>query len=274
MIHDQILKKQVNWNFWGPPVAFIILLIIEKQALGTFFTSLLYGLILIITGIIYSSRYRLYQPVLLFCLAGLTLWHYVLAAHIETIFTLARWIKIDSKESGVTNPFSMLTWLINLLIFLAVASLTMPVFGKAFTLEGNAKKLFRLAALSVPGYGNGFTSRPFPGGVAACSEDQLKGFAQFMLRHLISIPVFSESGVILAFSMGRSPLSVLEPSEISYVKFDYGGSISVRVAERDYKKYSRKFTFDLLCRSMESVFRKFLAYYLNNEEDRILIELK
>jgi hypothetical protein len=74
--------------------------------------------------------------------------------------------------------------------------------------------------------------------------------------------------------MGRSPLSVHEPSEISYVQFDYGGSISVRIAEQDYKRYSRKFTFDLLCRSMESVLRKFLEYYLNNEEDRILVELK
>jgi hypothetical protein len=74
--------------------------------------------------------------------------------------------------------------------------------------------------------------------------------------------------------MGRSPLSVHEPSEISYVQFDYGGSISVRIAQKDYIRFSRKFTFDLLCGSMEGVFRRFLEYYINNEEDRILIELK
>jgi hypothetical protein len=274
MISDQYFKKQVNWNIWGPPVAFIFLLIIEKQALGTFYTSLLYGLVLILTGIIYSIRYRLYHPALLFCLAGLTLWHYVLAAHIETIIALLRWLKFESVELGTADPFSMLTWLINLVIFLAVIPLTIPVFGKAFTLEGNAKKLFRLAALTVPGHDNGFTSRPFAGGAVTFSEDQLKGFAQFMLRQLISIPVFSESGVTLAFSMGRSPLSVNIPSETSYVQFDYTGNISVRIAERDYKRFSRKFTFDLLCGSMESVFRQFLEYYINNKENRILIDLK
>jgi hypothetical protein len=274
MINDQFFKKQFNWNIWGPPLAFIILLIIEKQAFGTFFTSLLYGLILMLTGVIYTSRYRLYQPVLLFCLAGVTLWHYVLAAHIETIIDLLRWTKIDAADLSATNPFSMLTWLINLVIFLAVIPLTMPVFVKAFALEGNAKKLFKLAALTVSGQDNGFTSRPFPGGEVTFSKDQLKGFVQFMLRQLISIPVFSESGVTLAFSMGRSPLSVNEPSEISYVKFDYAGSISVRIAEKDYKMFSRKFTFNLLCGSLESVFRQFLEYYINNEEDRILRELK
>jgi hypothetical protein len=274
MIHDQFFKKQVNWNIWGPPLAFVILLIIEKQALGTFYTSLLYGLVLILTGIIYSFRYSLYHPALLFCLAGLTLWHYVLAAHVETIITLACWLRIDSVELGTKDSFSMLTWLINLVIFLAVVPMTIPVFSKAFALEGNAKKMFKLAAVTVSSHGDGFTSRPFPGGTVDFSEDQIKGFSQFMLRHLISVPVFSESGVTLAFSMGKSPLSVNEPSETSYVKFNYAGSISVRISERDYKRFSRKFTFDLLCGSMESVFRRFLGYYINNEEDRILLELK
>jgi hypothetical protein len=274
MIHDRIFKKRVNWNFSGPPLAFIILLIIEKESLGTFYTSLLYGLILILTGIIYSFRYSLYQPALLFCLAGITLWHYVLAAHIETVISLAQWIKSDSVEPGATNPFSRLTWLINLLIFLAVIPLTIPVLRTAFILEGNAKKLFRLAALTVPGHGDGFTSRPYPGGVTAVSEDQLNGFARFMTRNLISFAVFSDTGVILSFSMGKSPLAVTEPSGISFVKFDKTGSISVRIAERDYKRFRSKYTFDRLCDSLGGVFRRFLDYYIHHEEERILNELK
>ena len=274
MIHDQVFKKQVNWNFWGPPLAFIILLIIEKESLGTFYTSLLYGLVLILTGIVYSFRYRLFQPALLFCLAGVTLWHYVLAAHIETVIALAQWMKLNRVEHGATNPFSMLTWLINLVILLAVIPFTMPVFSKAFKLEENAKKLFRLAALTVTGHDDGFTSRPYPGGVVAVSEDQLNGFARFMERHLISIPVFSETGLILAFSMGISPLAVDAPAGISYVKFDRTGSISVRIAERDYKRFSRKFTFDRLCDSLGGVSQRFLDYYIHHEEERILTELK
>ena len=274
MIHDQILKKQVNWNIWGPPVAFIILLIIEKETLGTFYTSLLYGLILILTGIIYTLRYRLYHPALLFCLAGLTLWHYVLAAHIETFIPVASWIDLNSPELSELNPFSMFTWLINLLIFFAIVPLTMPVLGKAFELEKNAKKLFRLAAQTVTGHENGFTSRPYPGGKTTCSRDQLKGFAQVISQHRIATPVFSESGITLAFSLGKSPLSARQPSEISYVKLDTDGSISVRIAEKDYQRFSRKFTFDLLCESLSKLFGRFLEYYKQGMENRIITELK
>ena len=274
MIHDQVIKKQVNWNFWGPPLAFIILLIIEKQSLGTFYTSLLYGLILILTGILYSFRYRLYHPALIFCLAGVTLWHYVLAEHIETIIALARWINTDTSGWVAANPFSMTTWMINLVVLLGVFPLTMPVLATAFTLERNAKKLFTMAAMTVSGHDGGFTSRPFPGGAVAFSEDQMKGFAQFIARHLISIPVFSDSGIILAFSMGKSPLAASDPSEISYVKLDKPVSISVSIAEKDYKRFSRKFTFDRLCGSLGDVFRRFLEYYCQGMENRIITELK
>jgi len=81
MITDTSLKKQINWNAWVPPIFFILFLIIEKQAFGTIYTSWLYGLILILFGFLYSFRYKLYQPAVIFCLAGITLWHYVLAAH-------------------------------------------------------------------------------------------------------------------------------------------------------------------------------------------------
>ena len=116
MIQDRSFKKQVNWNFWAPPVLFLLLLIIEKQALGTFYTSWLYGLILIFVGILYSLRYRLFQPAILFCLAGITLWHYVLAAHFETSIPMLRYMGFDIPDGPHKLPFSMVTWIINLLV--------------------------------------------------------------------------------------------------------------------------------------------------------------
>lgn len=274
MITDTFIKRQVNWNFWAPAILFPVLLIIEKKAFGTFYTSWLYGLILIVFGIIYSARYRLAQPGILLCFAGITLWHYVLAEHFETCFPLLRMIGIDVPADPFKNPFSMLTWIINLLIFLVTIPLLGPVTSKAFRLEQSARKLFKTAAQIVPTSHNGFTARPFYAGNTEYSKEQLTGFARFLSGHLIVYPVFAETGLYLTFSMGKSPFSVHEPSEISYIALDNIGAITVHIAASDYKRFRKELTFDRLCESMGNLFKRFLEYYINNQEYRIITELK
>ena len=73
--------------------------------------------------------------------------------------------------------------------------------------------------------------------------------------------------------MRRSPLSIHEPSEISYVYFDYEGKIIVHISETDYRRYKAELTFDQLCESMSDVFKRFLNHYINNQENRINLEL-
>ena len=274
MINNTSLKTQINWNLWAPPILFLLLLIIEKKAFGTFYTSWLYGLILILFGIIYSFRYKIYQPAVIFCLAGITLWHYVLAEHLETSFPMLRWMGFDIPDGPYNQPFSMVTWIINLFIFLVMIPVFGPVAAKSHRLEHFAKKLFRMASQTVPTSKDGFTARPFYAGNTVCSKEQITGFTQYLSGHMIVYPVFTEQNVFLTFSMGKSPLSIHEPSEISYIAFDFTGNITVHIAARDYRKFRKKVTFDKLCESMGNVFRRFLDYYLNNQEARIITELK
>ena len=66
MRNDIALKKQFQWNFWLPGILFLLFLIIEKRAFGTFYTSWLYGLILVVVGVMYTWRFKMYQPALIF----------------------------------------------------------------------------------------------------------------------------------------------------------------------------------------------------------------
>jgi len=268
------MKRQFNWNLWFPPLLFIIFLIIEDQAFNTYYTLWFYGLILIMAGIFYSFRYKLYQPGILFCLAGITLWHYAFAAHFDTCLVMLRQLGIDISPIPGNNPFNMMIWLINLLIFFILLAFTGPAVLKAFRLEQAARGIFRTAAQPVTASGNGFTSRPFFAGDAEYSKEQITGFTQYLASQLIVYPVYTEAGVFMTFSMGKSPLSIKDSSEISYITFENTGKISVHIASGDYKRFRKQLTFDRLCESLGDTFKRFLNYYVNNQENRILKELK
>jgi len=268
------MKRQFNWNLWLPPLLFIIFLIIEDQAFNTYYTMWLFGLILILAGTIYSVRYKLYQPALLFSIAGLTLWHYALAAHFDTCLVMLRQLGIDISLIPGNNPFNMMIWLINLLIFFILLAFTGPPVLKAFRLEQAARGIFRTAAQPVTTSGNGFTSRPFFAGIAEYSKEQITGFTQYLASQLIAYPVYTEAGVFMTFSMGKSPLAIKDSSEISYITFENTGKISVHIASGDYKRFRKQLTFDRLCESLGDTFKRFLNYYVNNQESKILSELK
>jgi hypothetical protein len=268
------LKRKINWNFWIPATMFLLFLIIEDRAFGTFYTSWLYGLSLIIIGIIYSARYKLYQPALILSLAGITLWHYVLASHYDTCLMMIRSLGLDISSYPGSSPFSMLTWMINLLILFLLIAIMGPLVIKALRLEQSANQIFKTAAKPVISSGNGFTSRPFYAGNAEYSKEQITGFSQYLEGQMIVYPVYSETGVFLTFSMGKSPVAVKESSEISYITFENTGKIIVHIAFKDYKKFRKQLTFDHLCESLGDLFKRFLNYYVHNQESRILSELK
>jgi hypothetical protein len=274
MITDTSIKRQFNWNVWIPPVLFIIFLIVEDQAFGTYYTIWFYGLILFLTGIIYSFRYKIYQPAILVGLAGITLWHYALAAHYDSCITMLRSLGIDISASPEKNPFSMVMWIANLLIFLVLMPVMGPIIGKAFKLEQSARRIFKTAAQTVTSSGNGFTSRPFNAGNAEFSNEQITGFSQYLAGQMLVYPVYTDTGVFLTFSMGKSPLAIRETGEVSYITFGKTGKITVHIASSDYKRFRKQLTFDRLCESTGDVFKRFLNYYINNQEGRILKELK
>ncbi|MCK4639017.1 MAG: hypothetical protein KAT33_06320 [Bacteroidales bacterium] len=274
MTYNTSMKQQINWNFWIPAIMFFLFLIIEDKAFGTYYSSWLYGLVLILVGILYSVRYKLFQPALVICLIGLTVWHYFLATHFEANIYMLQLLGIDISINPEDNPFSMLTWVINAVVLLILMAVTSPVLNKAFKLEKSARRIFKTAASTVFSATNGFTSRPYSAGYAEYTKDQIIGFTHYLSGKIIVFPVYRENGIYLTFSMRRSPLSINEPTEISYVYFDYEGKITVHISAKDYKRYKEELSFDQLCGSMSDVFKRFLNYYINNQESRIIPELK
>ena len=91
---------------------------------------------------------------------------------------------------------------------------------------------------------------------------------------MIVYPVYTEAGIFMTFSMGKSPLAIKDSSEISYITFENKGKVSVHIASGDYKRFRKQLTFDRLCASLGDTFKRFLNYYVNNQENRILTELK
>jgi hypothetical protein len=253
---------------------FILLLIIEDQALGTYYLSWLYGLMLIFFGILYSVRFKLYQPAVIFCSAGITLWHYMLAAHYDTSLSMLHAIGIDISANPGNSPFTMMIWLINLIIFLILLPIFGPVVLKSFRLALSAKRIFNTAAQTVITTGNGFTGRPYVAGNSSAPEAQITGFVQYLSEQKLVYPKFIEPGVFLTFSMGKSPLANGEINGLSYFAFENNGKLTVHISQKDYKRFRKQLTFDKLCDSMAALFKRFFDYYANNQEARIITELQ
>ena len=74
--------------------------------------------------------------------------------------------------------------------------------------------------------------------------------------------------------MNTSLAKIEEPSVVSYVVLNYDGRMEVKISAKDYQEYNPKFSFDRLCGSMSDVFRRFLEYYRQGLENRIVTELK
>jgi len=250
------------------------MLILEKEIFDTYYTSLLYGLVLIMIGIIYSIRYAIFNPALILGFAGITLWHYILAARYDTFVNMVRVAGVNVSSFPAEYPYSMWIWMINLLIFVIILSVYGPTAIKAFRIEQLARKIFKMAAGNVVSTGDGFTSRPFHAGTKEYTKEQITGFSLYISGKMIAVPRYTETGIRLSFSMVKSPLSKAANPDISYVQFDYNQHITIHIASGDYKRFRNQLTFDQLCESMGDLFKRFLNYYINNQEARILNELK
>jgi len=146
--------------------------------------------------------------------------------------------------------------------------LTWPIIYGHEKLESNARRLFNLAAEHVHEAFNGFTDRPYSACKAEYSKDEIRGFSRFMGGQKIVKSIIQKETIILAFSMGISPLK--EPD----LSFDNEGNVSVHISAYDYNRFKEELTFDHLCASMGDIFIRFLEYYNKGLESRIIVELK
>ena len=234
---------------------FLSLAMIESIITGNPpYSAFAFGCFFIVFGIIEYYRTKLMIYLILGLLWGTGTWH--------------------SMAFSFVSFLSFTTYIIHAIVGFGALFLTWPVFYGHEKLESNARRLFNLGAEHVHEAFNGFTDRPYSACKAEYSKDEIRGFARFMGGRKIVKSIIRKEAIILAFSMGISPLKEPDLQQISYVSFDYEGNISVHISEYDYKRFKEELTFDQLCASLGDVFMRFLEYYKKGLESRIIIELK
>jgi len=234
---------------------FLSLALIEAIITGNPpFSAFAFGIFFIVLGIIEYHRTKLLTYLILGLIWGTGTWH-----------SMARFF---------VSFLSIETYIPHVIIGFGALVLTWSVFYGNEKLESNARRLFNLAAEHVHDAFNGFTDRPYSACKTEYTRDEIRGFARFMGGEKIVKSSIQKNVVILAFSMGISPLKEPDLLQISYVSFDFKSNISVHISEYDYKRFKEELTFDHLCASLGDVFMRFLEYYKKGLESRIIVELK
>lgn len=181
---------------------------------------------------------------------------------------------INGMASFHVGPFNAASYYISFILVILFIILNWPFLYGQERFEANSRRLFKLACDSIMETSAGFTARPFFAGKTEYSKERIEGFARFLKGKYIAKPVYREQGVYLLFSLGASLMLDIEPQQVSYVLFDKTGQLSVHISAYDYKQYTERFTFDQLCNSFGSMFKRFLEYYQEGHDDRIITELK
>ena len=277
MTTNSTIKWRPTWKVWIPIVLFMIPLILEKEIFGTYFSPCVYGLFVFVIGIIYYFRLKLWQSFAVMTMMAITICTYFLSARPEQIEEMILLLGLDPGsifvpwlKTYLTMPIWLVFLIINSIIFYSLG----PMLMKAFDLEKSAIRLFKLAAREITDETNGFTDRPYYAGKHSYTRDRIIGLASFLEEKKICRAEFQGSGIRFIFSMGISPLSNKYKDTLSYVDFGDDGSLNVFISERDYKQYKKQYTFSQLCELMGKTFLRFAEYYVNNNEKRIITEMK
>lgn len=237
---------------------FLIRQSIRKQgyelAVVPIYSVIAFGVFFVVMGFIQLYKYRIWVYPVLGILCG-----------VSTCLSMAHY----------TNSFITIEmYIIAIIVVILFIVLNWPVLYSQERFEANARRLFKLASELIFETSDGFTERPFSAGKAEFSKDELLGFARFMNGKYIVRSFHFENMVYMAFSLNQSVVNIMDPKDVSNVLFDNKGNISVSISEKDYRQYRERINFDQLCESMGNVFKRFLEYYKNGNEARIITELK
>ena len=220
-----------------------------------YLTYLIMGLFFIMMGIIQWFRYKL--------------WIYLVAG---IIIGLLCFQAPALYVSGF--PIVKATYAITFLILVIFVIVNWQAFYGQERFEINSRRLFRIAAELIRDTSGGFTERPYSAGKLTFTREEFLGFARFMNGKYVAKAIHLGDHIYFAFSMNRSLVNLEDPKEVSHVAIDFEGNISVTVSEKDYGDYINRFSFDQVCSSMAAIFERFLEYYRQGLENRIVTELK
>lgn len=135
------------------------------------------------------------------------------------------------------------------------------------------KEILQLAARSVTGATDGFTSRPFPTGPAEFTGEDAFGLALYLKKHVIAFPFIEPERVVLVIPEYMWVYMLFLKRNYgkgTYVAFGKTGQVTVRIAENDYHKYKEELTFDQLCSSLGDLFKKFMQWYRKGVPEKII----
>lgn len=134
------------------------------------------------------------------------------------------------------------------------------------------KEILKLAAAPVTGVTDGFTPRPYPTGSASFTRDDALGLARRLKRNVIAYPFIEQDRVVFVIPeyMWAYMLFFKKRYEgDTYVAFSDSGQVTVRIAKKDYQKYSKELTFDQLCVSLGDLFKRFMQWHREKEPNKI-----
>jgi hypothetical protein len=264
--------SKLRWStgFYYPVVIFgsyilaIIEMVIRKALIRDgvisssfpFLTYIFVGLFFIGMGIYQWLRYRFWIYPVVNIIIGILCFQapYAIYVHGYSIFRV--------------------TYFITLIILVLFIIINWQAFYGQERFEINSRRLFRLAAELIRDTSGGFTERPYSAGKLTVSKDELLGFSRFLNGKYVARTFHLEDRIYFSFSMNKSLVNLEDPKVVSHVVIDFSGNISVAVAEKDYRDYVNSFSFDQVCSSMAAIFERFLGYYQQGLEARIITELK
>lgn len=218
-------------------------------------TIYLVSLFFIVLGIIQWFRYKNWINPVLGLLIGLT------TCQVAFIY------------AGNSDIFK-LTYFASFIIIILFILINWQSIHSEARFETNSRRLFRLASERIHEVSNGYTERPYPAGKVEYNKDELLGFVRFLHGSYVVRPFYYDSYIELAFSMNKSLVVIKEASEVSHIILDHSGDVKVKISEKDYRNYKERLSFDQLCSSMANTFTRFLDYYREGMETRIITELK
>lgn len=240
------IEALIRWQFFKGGMDIPILPVFTVLAMSLFF---------LVMGIIQYYKYRLWiYPVLgIFVGLGCVLAIFFFTAS-EDMFKVA--------------------YVVNILVIILLVVVFWSSLSAQEKYEANARRLFKLAAEQLEDTAEGYTGRPFSAGKINVEPVELEGFLRFLNGKFITRTFRRGNDFYLSFSMNRSVLTITEPAETSNICINSTGEIAVQVSQADYRQYRERFSFDQLCASMGGLFARFLEYYREGMENRIITELR
>jgi len=139
-------------------------------------------------------------------------------------------------------------------------------------LKWRTRETLELAAQPLKDKTNGLTHRPLQAGKIDYSPEELNGFASFIQKNLIAIPVHEAGRMVFILNIPFNRFLTFSKTyhDRTWVSFDQQGNVTVNISQDDYFMYREQWAFDQLCISLGNLFIDFMEHYKNGSEARII----